>query len=215
MEKGVVRVAYHSLTIKESLDLIKSKEDGLSKEEADIRLAKFGGNELPEKKGLNPIIVFFKQFNSFLVYILLLAAFISWFVGSLIDMYVIIFVIIVNSSIGFFQEYKAENAISALKKMVVVYAKVYRDGELVKVPAEKLVPGDVIFIEEGDRIPADVRIIEVKNFGTVESSLTGESLPISKIIKPIKKELTLADRRNMGWMGTFASSGTFTSSPSL
>ncbi len=207
MEKEVNGFPYHTLTPNEIFKKLSSQKEGLSSEKAKIFLEKFGTNELKEKKTLNPVFVFLKQFNSFFVYILLIAVVISFFIKNFIDMYVIIAVILINSSIGFFQEFKAERSISALKKMIVLYAKVYRDSELLKIPASQLVPGDIILLEEGDKIPADARLIELKNFTTVESSLTGESLPIMKKLEILKKDITLADRTNMVWMGTFAASG--------
>ena len=102
---------------------------------------------------------------------------------------------------------KAEKAVNSLKKLVVSYAKVYRDGELIRVNSKELVEGDIIFFEEGDRIPADSRLIEIKNFKTIESSLTGESLPIEKTLRLYPKDTLLADRKNMVYSGTFVASG--------
>jgi len=125
----------------------------------------------------------------------------------MIDVYVILAVIVINAVIGFSQEYKAEKAVKALKRMIVPLAKVYRDDELVQIKAKHLVPGDVILVEEGDRIPADARLIEMKNFRTVEASLTGESLPSEKNLKVLPESVTLPDKKNMVWLGTFVAVG--------
>ena len=142
-----------------------------------------------------------------MIYILIGAAIFSFFTGHIFDVYIILGILLINASMGFIQETKAERAIRALKKMVVPFAKVVRSGELLKIPAKELVPGDVISLEEGDRIPADARLLKLKNFRTMEAALTGESLPIDKDIKEITKKTALADQKNMIWLGTFAAAG--------
>jgi P-type Ca2+ transporter type 2C len=181
--------------------------EGLSLAEAKKRLEENGFNEIPEKKAVHPVFIFLKQFNSWLIYILIGAAVFSFLTDHLFDVYIILSVLLFNAIIGFIQEYKAEKAIKALKKMVVPFAKVIREGDLLKIPAREIVPGDVIFLEEGDRIPADARLLEVKNFRTMEAALTGESSSISKTIKPLTKEIGLADQKNMVWLGTFSAVG--------
>ncbi|UCG95239.1 MAG: HAD-IC family P-type ATPase [archaeon] len=197
---------FHSMPPEEVLRTLGSGPRGLSNEEAEKRLEKYGRNEIPEKKATNPVFVFLKQFNNLMIYILIVAALISFLIGHVIDTYVIVFVIFVNAAIGFVQEEKAETAIRALKKMIVPHAKVYR-GDLVKTDARSLVPGDVILLEEGDRIPADARLLDIKNLRTVESSLTGESFPVDKQLKVFPEKTQLADRKNMVWMGTFVAGG--------
>lgn len=198
---------WHSLKEEEVYKELKTSENGISSTEAKNRLEKYGKNEIAENKKVNPIILFLKQFKSSLVYILIFAAIISYLFDHIVDMYVILAVIIINASIGFILENKAENSIAALKKMVVSYAKVYRDNELTKIPASQLVPGDVIVLEEGDRIPSDARLIEVKHLRTSEASLTGESFPVDKFTKVQPKNTSLADRRNMIFMGTYIAYG--------
>jgi len=197
----------HSLTVEEVLKSLNSSMRGLSMDEADKRLEKFGKNEIPEKKRRHPIVIFLNQFNNLMIYILLVAALISLVINHLVDVFVITIVIIINGIIGFVEEQKAETAIKALKKMIVPHAKVYR-GDLLQMDARELVPGDVILLEEGDRVPADARLIEIKNFRTVESSLTGESSPEDKDLKVLNEKVILADRTNMVWMGTFVVGGT-------
>jgi P-type Ca2+ transporter type 2C len=202
-----VKEIYHSLSVRESLIKLGSNKNGLSEGVAKRLLVKYGVNELTKKKRINPIFVYLKQFNSLFVYILIIAGAISYFVNNLVDVYVIGAIVLINASIGFFQEYKAEKSIDALKKMIVPYAKVYRGGELLKIPASKLVPGDIISLEEGDRIPADARLLDIKNFTSIESSLTGESVPVVKSLDTLEKGIALADRKNMVWMGTFVGRG--------
>ncbi|MEM3074570.1 MAG: cation-transporting P-type ATPase [Candidatus Pacearchaeota archaeon] len=198
---------WHALKKEEVYELLDSSEKGLSSKEVENRLKIYGKNELPEKKKVNPIFIFLSQINNLLIYILIIAAIISYFFDHIIDMYVIIFVILLNTSIGFIQEYKAEKAIQALKKMMVSYAKVYRNGELIKIPSSELVPGDVIYLEEGDVIPADALLINIKNLRVNESSFTGESNPVDKVLGVLNKNTSVSDRKNMVFMGTFIASG--------
>lgn len=205
MEKEVLD--YHSQPIEHIFTELSTSSKGLSTQEANSRLAIHGPNEFKEKKNRSPILIFLAQFKSALVYILILALLISYFLGELIDAYIILAVILINSFIGFFQEYKAERALNALKKMIVPFAKVYREGQLVNLKAQLLVPGDVILLESGDRIPADVRLISAKEFRTVESSLTGESTPVEKEVLQLPQKTSLAEKKNMAWLGTFAING--------
>lgn len=198
---------FYTKTPEQVLRKLSSTKEGLTREEAHQRLRQYGLNEIPEKKQPPLILLFLKQFNSVFIYILIIAGLISYFFSSLLDVTVIAIIIVINASIGFFQEHKAEKSIKALKKMIIDKAKVYRSSQLLQIQAKFLVPGDIIQLEEGDRIPADARLIEAKNFRTVESSLTGESLPTDKIIKQLHENLPLGDRRNMAWLGTFVASG--------
>jgi Ca2+-transporting ATPase len=198
---------YHSIEPKKAIEILDSDINGLSEQEATQRREKFGPNEILEKKGDSPAILFLRQFKSFLIYILFAAAAISYYFNHMLDVYVILSVILINAAIGFIQEYRAEKAIGSLKKMIVLQAKVYRAGELMQIPASELIPGDIIFLEGGDKIPADARILEEKDFRTVEASLTGEALPISKFSETLPEKTSLADCKNMAWMGTYAASG--------
>jgi len=199
--------SFHSEPVEKVLKKLSSGISGLSHKEAKTLLQDFGPNEIPEKKAKHPVLIFLKQFHSVLIYILIAAAAISFFIGHAVDVYVILAVILINAIIGFIQENKAEKSIQALKRMIVPYAKVFREGKLLQVHAKELVPGDIIFLEEGDRIPADARLLEVKNTRTVEASLTGESLPVDKDVKALPEKTGLADRKNMVWMGTFVAGG--------
>lgn len=204
--KIIIMQNFHSMTPEEVMANLSSGPKGLSKEEAGSRLEKYGRNDIPEKKARSSIFVFLKQFNNMMIYILLFAMAISFLLDHMIDVYVILGVIMVNAVIGFIQERKAETAIQALKNMIVPHAKVYR-GDLLQVDARELVPGDVVLLEEGDRIPADCRLLEIKNFRTVEASLTGESFPVDKEMKVLPEKIALADRKNMAFMGTFVAGG--------
>ncbi len=193
--------------LKEVMSKYSTIESGLTTSDTVKRIRTYGYNEIPQKKKESQFIQFIKQFNSPLIYILIVAMIISFAFNKLIDGFVILVVLILNAIIGFVQERKAEKAIDALKKFVVAYAKVYRDGNLTKIPASELVPGDIIELEEGDKVPADCRIIQSKNLQTQESSLTGESLPESKSPQILHNTTPLGDRTNMLFMSTIIVSG--------
>jgi P-type Ca2+ transporter type 2C len=205
--KDQSRKDYYTLSVEDVLASLDSSHNGLSSSRVQARRESGGYNVLPEKPGRHPVFLFFAQFKSVLIYILLAAAVISYIFDHHIDAYVIITIVILNAVMGFVQEYRAEKAIEALKKAVVYHAKVYRDGELVELPSRELVVGDYVFLEEGRRIPADIRLVEVHNFQTVESSLTGESLPVDKSSEPLSGEVTLADMINCAWTGTYVAKG--------
>ncbi len=197
----------HTKEVKEIFKELKTSEKGLTQEQAKTRLAKTGLNEISKKKKTPKIFVFLRQFNSPLIYILFVAMIISFIFDHVIDAYVILAVVLINAIIGFVQERKAERAIDALKKLVVSYAKVYRDDKLLKIPSKEIVLGDIILLEEGDKVPADARLFEMKNFRTQESSLTGESFPEEKNLKILEKSVVLSDRTNMVFMSTLVVSG--------
>ena len=198
---------YHTKTKKEIFQEFETSENGLTQEQAKKRLAKFGLNKISKKKKTSQIFIFLKQFNSPLIYILFVAMVISFVFDHLIDAYVILAVVLINGGIGFVQERKAERAIDALQKLIISYAKVYRNNQIMKIPSKEVVPGDIIFLEEGDKVPADARVFEMKNFRTQESSLTGESFPEEKNLKILEESVTLSDRTNMVFMSTLVVSG--------
>jgi len=205
MEKEEIN--WHSKTTEETLKHFETSKQGLTTSDAKSRLEKYGKNEFKKEKKESQILAFLKQFNSPLIYILIIAMIISFTFNHLVDGYVILTVLVLNACIGYFQNRKAERAIDALKKMIVSYAKVYRDKELIKIPAYELVPGDVIYLEEGDKVPADCRLIEIKNLRTQESSLTGESLPVDKKLEILFDKTPLGDRDNMVFMSTLVVAG--------
>ena len=197
----------HSLSLEAVIDELRTTSSGLSNKEAQERLGTYGPNEIPEGRSISLFFLILKQFKSWLVIILIIAAIISWLVGHTLDTWVIIVVVFINAGIGFLMEYRAEKAISSLKRMIVKTAKVLRDDKLIIITSDKLVPGDAVILEEGDSIPADGRIIQSKNFRSIEASLTGESFPVSKIEEIYPEETHLADRKNMVWKGTFVAGG--------
>ena len=198
---------YHTKTKKEIFQELETSENGLTREQAKKRLIEFGLNKISKKKKTSQIFIFLKQFNSPLIYILFVAMIISFIFHHLIDAYVILAVVLINGAIGFVQERKAERAIDALQRLIISYAKVYRNNQIMKIPSKEVVPGDIIFLEEGDKVPADAYIFEMKNFRTQESSLTGESFPQEKNLKVLSESTTLPDRTNMVFMSTLVVSG--------
>ncbi|MBN2334022.1 cation-translocating P-type ATPase [Candidatus Bathyarchaeota archaeon] len=199
---------YYSLAVKEALRVLETDEKGLSESEARSRLERYGLNELTEKKQVTPIEIFLDQFKSVLIIILIIAAGVSGFVlHEYTDMIVIMVIVIVNSIIGSIQEYRAEKAVEALKKMVSPSCRVIREGEPMETPAKLVVPGDVLMIQEGDRIPADGRLIEVNSLKIDESPLTGESYSVAKKTARLGEDTPLDQRTNMVYKGTHATYG--------
>jgi Ca2+-transporting ATPase len=200
-------VLWHSLDEQQVLDVLNTDRTGLTSSEAQERLIKYGKNEIPDSGRRHWIFLLVKQLQSMLVFILFIAAFISWITGHYIDMYVILAVIMINTLIGFIQEFRADKAIESLKTMVIPVAKVIRNGAKTTVDSRMLVPGDIIIIEEGDLVPADARLIHIRNLRMIESPLTGESVPVTKNTELTDEKYGLADRRNMIYKGTFAAGG--------
>jgi Ca2+-transporting ATPase len=186
---------------------LETSEKGISSHEAKIRLQSHGYNQIEDRKKPSKFLLVLKQFKSAFVFILIIAAIISFLFQNNIDGYIILSIVVINAGIGYFQEQKAEKAIEALQKLIVSYAKVYRDGSLTKIDSKNLVPGDIIILEEGDKVPADARLLSIDNFRTQESSLTGESFPEDKSLKTFAKPIALGDQTNMIFMGTLIVSG--------
>lgn len=168
------------MSLDEVLKELKTSRDGLSQDEASRRLEKYGKNELVEEKKTGPVKLFLSQFMDILIILLILAAVASYFVGDVLDSAVILFVVVVNATVGFIQEYRAERAMEKLKGLVSTEAVVIRDGETLRIPASELTLGDMVIIEEGDNVPADLRLIETYDLRIDESALTGESIPVRK-----------------------------------
>lgn len=197
----------HHSGIHDLKDHLNTSETGLSQREAAKRLEEFGLNEIPDR-GKRPLWkILLKQFNNLMVYILLVAALISYLTGHMIDVYVIFGIVLINAVIGFIQEYKAEDAVASLKNLLVPKCKVIRDGQLQTIDAKKLVPGDVIALEEGDLIPADARVFAQKNARATEASLTGEAVPVEKKPDAVPLDSPLAEKSNMVWKSTYLASG--------
>jgi len=198
---------FYMKTVKEVFEALKTSEKGLSSEEADKRLSQYGENKLSTIVKTPKWLKFLLQFKDVLVIILIVAGIISYAIGNFRDGTIMFIIVLINAVIGYLQEYKAERIMDSLKKLVQSPAKVFRDGELMELPQEKLVPGDIIHLDEGDKVPADSRIIESFNLRTNDFSLTGESMPQEKHSNTIKKISTLADRDNMAYLGTTVASG--------
>lgn len=182
-------------------------EAGLSSEEAEKRLEKYGKNELKEKEKVSVLQLFISQFKSILIFILITASVISALLGEVVDAIVIIFTVFLAGILSFVQEYRAEKAIELLKSLTSPEATVIRDGVEKNISSNNLVPGDLILIETGDRIPADARIVKEFNLKIDESSLTGESVPVQKNIEALPSETPEADRTNMVYTGTAVAYG--------
>ena len=180
-------------------------EHGLASQEVERRRTEFGPNELPEAPPPSLVKLFLSQFASVIVWVLIGAAIISGLLEDWLDAAAIFAIVFLNGVLGFVQEFRAERSLAALRKMSVATAQVLRDGVLRSIPARELVPGDVILLEAGDRIPADARLIYATNFQVQEASLTGESTPVQKAATALDRpDVSLADRTNMAFMGTIA-----------
>lgn len=184
-------------------------EQGLSDEEARLRLERSGANELSEGVKLSPLVLLLNQFKDFMVLVLVGATLISGLLGEYLDAITILAIIVMNGILGFVQEFRAERSLRALKELSAPTAKVVRSGKVQDVDARTLVPGDIILLKSGDRIPADVRFLQVNSLYVEESALTGESVPVNKRTEPIAdSDAPLGDRRNLGFLGTMVTRGT-------
>jgi Ca2+-transporting ATPase len=199
---------YSQMTTDELYSATESSTRGLTEQEALRRFEKFGPNEIPEKKKTGPFRMFLNQFRDFMIIILLLAAVISGYLGDMADTTIILVIVFLNSIIGFYQEQKAEKALEALKKLASSYATVNRDGQKIVVQSRNLVPGDLVYFEAGNALPADIRITESHHLMIDESTLTGESVSVQKMDKPISEnEAQQGEFANIVFKGTTVSSG--------
>lgn len=198
---------WYQMTEDELYKELKTGRNGLSADESQKRLSQYGHNRLEEKPGKSPLLIFFEQFTNILILILIVAAVISAFIGDLTDTIVILAIVLLNAVIGFFQEYRAERALAALKKLEIPAATIIRDGKHQQIPATEIMPGDIVVLTAGEIVPADIRLIESPNLMIDESSLTGESTPVEKSTNVISEETSLADRRNMTFKGTVITYG--------
>lgn len=192
----------HNLSVGEAIESLNSSIQGLSKEEAERRLAQYGPNELAEKKKASPFMLWLGQFKNFLIIILLVAVVLSAILGEVIDAIVIFVIVLFATTLGFIQEYRAEQAMEALKRMAAPTSSVIRDGQEIEIPAREIVLGDIVALRTGDKVPADCRLIEAVNLRMEEAPLTGESVPIEKTVDVIPGEASIGDRKNIAFMGT-------------
>ncbi len=207
--KQILQKHWHHLPQEEVLELLETEpEKGLDQLEVGDRQENFGPNELTQKKGHGPLVRFLIQFNQALVYILLVAVIIKLFLGAYVDAGVIFGVVLLNSIIGFMQEGKALSALDALAKALTTETTVLRAGEKHRIDASGLVPGDVVMLASGDKVPADLRLIQSRSLQIDESALTGESLPVEKSPGTLGHETILAERTNMAYSSTLVTYGT-------
>jgi Ca2+-transporting ATPase len=199
--------AWHSKESGQVLNELKVDQKGLSREEAERRLTEFGYNELKEKKGVTPLQIFLNQFKDVFVIMLLVATAISFLIGENVDAVTIAVIVILNSVVGFVQEYRSEKAMEAMKKLTAPKAHVMRDGNELIIDAREIVPGDIVLLEAGDRVPADGRLIETVDLKADEAVLTGESTDVTKNLCVLKEEAPIADRKNSVFMATHMTYG--------
>jgi len=199
---------WYRLTAEETMRLLGTTPQGLSPREVDERLLRYGPNELERRRGPSPLTLILRQFESPLVYVLLAAGVVTAAVGEFVDTIVILVVVVVNAAIGFTQESRAAAALEALLRMAAPTATVIRQGTHAEVPVAELVPGDIVLLSGGDKVPADLRLLEAYNLQVDESALTGESLPVPKSTHPIREaNLPVADQSNMAFAGTPVTAG--------
>ncbi|MGB5029052.1 MAG: cation-translocating P-type ATPase [Chitinophagaceae bacterium] len=199
---------WHCLTSKEIFNLTGSSMNGLTREKAALNLAEFGLNELQEKKKKPAWLLFLAQFSDFMILVLLAAAIIAGIAGDITDTIIILIIVVLNAIVGFVQEYKAEKAMEALKKIAAFQAQVIRNGETFTISAAELVPGDLVLLEAGNVVPADIRLIETHSLRIDEAALTGESVPAEKTDKVLTEEdLPIGDRLNLAFKSTLITNG--------
>lgn len=201
---------YYNASFEEIMKELGSTINGLNSTEVKKRIEKYGKNELATKSEINPLKIFIDQFKSFIIYILLFAVVFSLLAGEIVDSIIIIVILLANAIIGFIQELGAQKNLEALKQMTSIKANVKRNNKFIKIESSELVPGDIIFLEAGDKIPADARIIESSRLKIEESALTGESVPVDKNSDIIKKNVQIGDQANMLFSSTTVVGGTVT-----
>jgi Ca2+-transporting ATPase len=198
----------HAISWKETIrQLASNPEQGLSSAEAEARLRKFGENTLQEKKTISAFTIFIEQFKSPFVLLLAIASGLSIYFGEDLDAIAIAAVIVINAIIGFVMEYQAGQSMEALKKLTITSAKVLRDGQVQEIPSHGVVPGDILYIEAGDMIAADARLVSLSQLEANESSLTGESIPVQKQVEALSEMTPLAERNNILYKGTHITKG--------
>ncbi len=198
---------WHTKSTDAVFESLVTSADGLSKEEIENRLTKYGPNRLAETKTRGPLLRFLSQFHNVLIYVLIAAAVVTAILQHWVDAGVIFGVVIINAIIGFVQEGKAEDALRAIKQMLSSNAMVKRAGRQITVRAEDLVPGDIVMLQSGDKVPADLRLFRVKGLQVQEAALTGESMAVSKITDAVAEQVVIGDRRCMAFSGTIVTHG--------
>jgi len=199
--------SWHTLVTDKVFHLLSSSHNGISQEEAKHRLEKFGPNRLrpPTKKG--PVKRFLAQFHNVLIYVLIVAGGVTAILGHWVDSSVILGVVIINAVIGFIQEGKAEKALDAIRNLLSQQAMVKRDGAFINLTAEQLVPGDIVLIQSGDKVPADLRLFKTRELRIEEAMLTGESVPVEKTTLAVSEHASIGDRKCIAYSGTLVTYG--------
>ena len=200
-------ITWHADSVEKVFTILESSQDGLSEEEVNNRLLAFGENRLPELKTRSLLIRFLYQFHNLLIYVLIVAGLITATLGHWVDAGVIFTVVFINAVIGFVQEGKAENALKAIRKMLSPNAMVVRESKQISIKAELLVPGDIVFLQSGDKVPADLRLFRVKGLQIQESALTGESIAVEKIVESVSEQSVVGDRRCIAYSSTLVTHG--------
>lgn len=198
---------WHAIAAQDALQALGTDEQGLSSKQAASRLLEYGRNELPAARQRSPLMRFALQFHNALIYFLLSAAVLAALLGHVVDASVILLVVLVNAIVGFVQEGRAEQALSALRAMLAPSARVLRDGHRRVVAVQDLVPGDIVLLEAGDRVPADLRLLRARGMLVDEAILTGESVAAEKLESPAAASAALGDRHSMAWSGTLVAAG--------
>ncbi|MGQ9468373.1 MAG: cation-translocating P-type ATPase [Nitrososphaerales archaeon] len=208
VEEMIPEENWHAMEIADVIKILHTDRDrGLSDAEVKSRLAFYGTNELVIEKKISPVRIFFKQFTNIFLGILLIATIISALLGEVIDAIVISIIVFFVVILGFIQEYRAERTLESLKKMLSPTCTVIRDGEEKEVLVKEIVPGDIVVLKDGDKVPADIRLVEVVNLQLDEAPLTGESVPVTKTLKVLPEKVPIMDRTNMVFSGTTVTYG--------
>lgn len=202
------RTSWHSERAEEVLRTLGTSSEGLSSEEAGQRLERFGPNVLPRARGITIPRLLWRQFNNPLLFVLIGTGLLALLMGKMIDGFVVLGVVVLNAIIGFVQEFRAGKAIEALVELVPNAATVLRDGRQITLSADHLVPGDVVLLQAGDKVPADLRLLTARGLRVEEAALTGESVPVDKDPAPVPPEATLGDRKSLVYSGTLVAGGT-------
>lgn len=198
---------WHTLPAQQAMDELQSKPNGLSESEAETRLAQYGPNRLPTPPQRSLWMRFLLQFHNILIYVLLASAAATLLLNHILDTLVILAVVLVNAVIGLIQEGRAEKALDAIRNMLALRASVLRDGQRLTLAGDKLVPGDIVLLEAGDKVPADLRLLKNHGLQIQEAILTGESIPVEKQLNPVDLDAAMGDRYCMAFSGTTVTSG--------
>ncbi|MBN1923642.1 MAG: calcium-translocating P-type ATPase, SERCA-type [Nanoarchaeota archaeon] len=198
---------FHDISVSESLKELNTSKKGLSNQEAKKRFERQGPNELVSEKKVTPLQIFFSQFKNIMVFMLLFATIVSFMIGELLDATVILVILVINAVLGFIQEYRAEKAMEALLSLAAPHAVVIREGKEREVFSRELVKGDIVVLNVGDRVPANIRLIESVGLKVDQAHLTGESISVEKVTEKLEKEVGVADRKNIVYMGSIVTYG--------